>query len=80
MRLVNGKNQTVVVEFDGDKTIIHNKFLEREMKEMGILVPEGLRSHFGGKECIYFDDLEFQKAFKEIYYLTCMDATFFQWK
>lgn len=69
-----------MVEFEGKKTHIYNKFLEHEMRSIGIPVPHGLRGLYNGKDYIRLEDEEFQKAFKEIYYLTSMDPEAFQWK
>lgn len=79
MRLVHLITKKPVVEFKGNKTIFHNKFLEKEMRLMGIPIPHGVRSLYQGKECIYLEDITFQKAFKEIYYLTTMDTAVFVW-
>ena len=80
MRLINKKNQKPIVEFRGTQTIFHSKFLEREMRELGILIPHGLRGSYHGKDCIYLGDTEFQQAFKEIYYLTYMNDSEFKWQ
>jgi hypothetical protein len=79
-RLINIQTNQPVVEFQGSETIFHSKFLENEMREMGIPIPHGLRSYFQGQDCIYLGDNNFQRAFKEVYYLTIMDHNIFQWK
>ncbi len=80
MMLINRETNQPIIEFQGDKTIFHSKFLEKEMRSMGIPVPHGLRGVYHGKNCICLDDEEFQKAFKEIYYLTAMNPKTFQWR
>lgn len=49
------------------------------MRSIGIPVPHGLRGIYNGKDYIRLEDQEFQKAFKEIYYLTAMNHEMFQW-
>jgi hypothetical protein len=78
-KLVNIHNNQLILEFEGDKTLIYSKFLEHEMRELGIPIPHGLRGVFHGKECVRLDDKEFQKAFKEVYYLTVMNSDTFKW-
>ena len=79
MKLINTNTSQSLVEFQGDRTFIHNKFLENEMRTIGIPIPHGLRGVYKGKDCIRLDDPEFQQAFKEIYYLTAMNPDIFQW-
>jgi hypothetical protein len=78
-KLVNRHTHQPIIEFEGEKTLIHNKFLEHEMRSIGIPIPHGLRGVYHGKECIRLEDQEFQKAFQEIYYLTAMNPDTFQW-
>lgn len=78
-RLVNKATKQPIIEFEGKKTIIHNRFLEHEMRSIGIPIPHGLRGIYHGKDCIRLEDEEFQKAFQEIYYLTAMNPEQFQW-
>ncbi len=78
-QLVNTQTKQPIVEFREGNTLIHNKFLEHEMREIGIPIPHGLRGLYHGKECVRLGDTEFQKAFQEVYYLTVMDPDLFQW-
>lgn len=80
MKLINTLNSQLLVEFRGDETLIYNKFLEQEMRTVGIAVPHGLRGLYHGKDNILLDDLDFQRAFKEVYYLMAMDHEKFRWK
>lgn len=50
------------------------------MRLLGVPIPPGMRSLFEGKDFIYLRDSTFQKAFKEIYYLTAMDPQEFHWE
>lgn len=79
MRLVNKKTHLPLVEFTGPMTIFHNRFLEHEMRSIGITIPPGLRAFYEGKDIVVLGDAHFQKAFREIYYLTTMDCSLFQW-
>ncbi len=78
-KLINIQTNQPIVEFEKEKTVIYSKFLENEMRELGIPIPHGLRGVYHGKECVRLEDEEFQKAFKEIYYLTTMNPETFQW-
>jgi hypothetical protein len=79
MRLINIQTKQPIVEFIGEKTLIHNKFLEDEMRIMGIPIPDGLRGPFEGKDYIYLGETKFQEAFREVYYVTYMDPRRFKW-
>lgn len=78
-QLLNVHTRQPIIEFEGSKTHIHNKFLEHEMRTLGIPIPHGLRGIYHGKDCILLDDPEFQQAFQEVYYLTSMNPTTFKW-
>jgi len=80
MRLVNVQTKKPLVEFIGEKTLIHNKFLEEEMKMMGIPIPDGLRGLFQGRDYVHLHEEKFQEAFKEVYYMTYMDPRLFKWE
>lgn len=79
MKLINIQTNQPLVEFIGEKTLIHNKFLEEEMRMMGIPIPDGLRGLFEGRDYVHLYEEKFQEAFKEIYYATFMDARLFKW-
>ncbi len=79
MKLVNIKSGKPLVEFKESETIFYNKYLEREMKRMGISIPHGMRALFEGKDHILLGDPHFQEAFKEVYYLTTVDHELFKW-
>ncbi len=80
MKLINKKTGFVVVEFKGGKAEFHDRFLEAEMKETGILIPPGLVKQFGNKEVIFYDDPLFEKAFIEVYYPLCIANSLYQWQ
>lgn len=80
MKLVNVRTNQPLVDFQENKTVIYNKFLEHEMETLGIPIPHGLRGLFDGKDTVLLRDANFQKAFKEVYYLTAMDQKLFKWE
>ncbi len=80
MKLINVQTNQPIVDFQKDKVVFYSKFLEHEMHSLGIPIPHGLRSLFDGKDCIFLGDKNFQKAFKEVYFLTAMDSQLFEWR
>lgn len=80
MKLINTKTGFVVVEFNQGKVEFHDRFLEAEMKETGILIPPPFLKSFEEKEVIYLGDPLFEKAFLEIYYPLCIANTVYQWQ
>ena len=80
MQLINRETQQPIVEFRGKEILFFSKFLEHEMRIMGIPVPPGQRSAFNGRDCVFLDDEDFQRAFKEIYYPRAMDPATFHWQ
>ncbi|MBS0649684.1 MAG: hypothetical protein JSR93_00835 [Verrucomicrobia bacterium] len=79
MKLVNLKNQFIVVEYNDKETIFHDKILEKEMKERGVLIPPALRDRFGGKSNVRMNDPEFQVAFKEVFCPNVFNPKNFEW-
>lgn len=79
MKLVNLKNQFVVVEYNGKETVFHDKILEKEMKERGVLIPPALRDRFSGKSNVRMSDPEFQVAFKEVFCPNVFNPKNFEW-
>lgn len=80
MKLVNTKTGFVVVEFQDGKAQFHDRFLEAEMKETGILIPPALVSNYQDKEVIFLGDPLFEKAFIEVYYPLCIANVVYQWQ
>jgi hypothetical protein len=80
VKLVNTKTRFVVVEFQNGKPTFHDRFLEAEMKETGILIPPHLASDFEGKEVIFLGEENFEKAFIEVYYPYCIANSLYQWE
>ncbi len=78
-QLLNVDSGLPIIEFDGERTHIHNKFLEQEMRTLGIPIPHGLRGLYHGKDSIVLNDPDFQQAFQEVYYLTSMNPATFKW-
>lgn len=80
MRLINKNTHQTIVEFADERVLFFNKFLENEMRFVGIPIPHGLRGVYHGKDCILLGDEDFKKAFKEVYYLTSMSPETFRWE
>ncbi len=80
MKLVNTKTGFIVVEFKQGKVEFHDRFLEAEMKETGILIPPAMAKAFQGKEVIFLGDPLFEKAFIEVYYPFCIANAVYQWQ
>lgn len=80
MKLVNTKTGFVVLELNRGKVQFHDRFLEAEMKETGILIPPAMADSFEGKEVIFLNDPLFEKAFIEVYYPLCIANSLYQWK
>ena len=80
MKLINTKTGYVVVELTNGKASFHDRFLEVEMKETGILIPPAMADEFEGKEVIYLGEPLFEKAFVEVYYPLCIAHSLYQWQ
>ncbi len=80
MKLVNVKSGFVVVEYQDEKTVFHDRMLEKEMTIRGIIIPPALRSEYGGKASVRLNEKEFQKAFKEIYCKQALNSPSFKWE
>lgn len=79
-KLVHIKSQFTLVEFIGKDTLIHDRILEKEMTENGILIPPALRHLYQGKEAIRLGEEEFQRAFKDIFAIHIFDSTHYSWQ
>jgi len=79
MKLINKKTGFIVVEFQKGKVQFHDRFLEAEMKETGILIPPAMTDQFEGKEVIFLGEPLFEKAFLEVYYPLCIANSVYQW-
>ena len=79
MRLVNVTTKKPIVEFEREEVLFHNKYLEREMRLLGIPIPHGLRGVYDGADYVFLGDRSFQQAFREVYYTTSMDQNDFRW-
>lgn len=80
MKLINSRTGFIVVEFKNGAPQFHDRFLEAEMKERGIAIPVSRRFEFNGKETIYLNDPEFQRAFTEIYVPLSIASNLYQWQ
>lgn len=80
MRLVNRTTSETLVEFLPGEVRFYNPLLEKEMKTLGIPIPHGMRSLFDGKDTVFLGDDAFERAFREVYYLTYVETAQFQWE
>lgn len=80
MKLINIKTGFVVVEFVNGKAEFHDRFLEKEMEETGILIPPAFAPSFENKEVIFLTDPLFEKAFMEVYYPLCIANAVYRWQ
>jgi hypothetical protein len=80
MKLIHIKSGFVVAEYQGEKTMIHDRVLEKEMTIRGVMIPSGLRPDYGGKIAVRLNDKEFQKAFKELYSTQAFNPKSYHWE
>jgi hypothetical protein len=80
MKLIHVKSRFVVAEYEGEKTKIHDRILEKEMGIRGIMIPPALRSEYEGKAVVRLIDKEFQKAFKELYSAQAFNPKNYRWE
>lgn len=80
MKLINLKTGFIVVEFKEGKAEFHDRFLEAEMKETGILIPPVMTKDFENKEVVFLGDALFERAFVEVYYPLCIVNSIYQWQ
>jgi hypothetical protein len=80
MKLINLKSRFIVAEYRSEKTLIHDRVLEKEMAVRGVIIPPGLRKEYGGKSTVRITDKEFQKAFKELYSAQVFNPKNYRWE
>ena len=80
MHLINLETNEIVIEFNESGTVFHSSLLEKEMERMGIAIPHGMRGSYHGKDLIHLGDPDFERAFKEVYYLTYLSSKPFAWQ
>lgn len=80
MKLVNSRSGFVLVEFKNGAPLFHDRFLEAEMKERGVVIPSNQRAEYEGKDTIYPGDPQFQRAFTEIYVPLVIASNRYQWQ
>lgn len=78
MRIIETKNNTVIVE-DGEKgLLVRNKNLEQEWKVTGIAIPHLKKMEFDNQTVVKLGDKNFRKALIEVYYPLNMNKTLFR--
>jgi hypothetical protein len=80
MKLIHLKSGFVVAEYQGEKTIINDRILEKEMHHRGVLIPPALRTEYGGKMAVRLNEKEFQRAFKELYSSRVFNPKSYLWE
>jgi hypothetical protein len=80
MKLINIKLKFVVAEYRGEKTLIFDRVLDKEMALRGVTIPFALRAEYGGKNAVRTGEKEFQKAFKEIYFPQVFNPKNYRWE
>lgn len=79
MKLINLRLKFVVADYQGEKTLIHDRILLKEMTFRGVMIPPALRGEYGGKSVVRIGDKEFQKAFKEFYFPQVFNPNNYSW-
>jgi hypothetical protein len=80
MKLINITSKFVIAEYNGGKTIIHDRLLRKEMMIRGVVIPPALRLEYGGKAVVRLNEKEFQKAFKELYSNQAFNSKNYRWE
>jgi hypothetical protein len=78
MKLIHLKLKFIVAAF-GEKTLINDRILLKEMTLRGIIIPPALREEYGGKTAVRINDKEFQRAFKELYFPHVFNPNHYRW-
>jgi hypothetical protein len=80
MQLINQKTGFVVVEFQDDEVIIHDRFLKAALENEGITIPEDLQSEYDNKDRVFVNDRTFQKAFINVFYQQAINHSTYKWE
>ena len=80
MSLINEETGQVVVTFKNGSAHFNNRFLEEEMKEIGIPIPFLSAPDFEDRQVIYLQDPLFEKAFIEVYCPSFLNDSIYQWQ
>ena len=57
----------------GETPQFSNPYIQKGFEEFGIIIPAALVKDYNGKERVYLEDPEFEKAFRELYFAFEMD-------
>jgi hypothetical protein len=74
MKLVEKETGQAIIEFKDKAVIFHCHFLEKALREGGILIPPIMKRQFDGKEVVFVDDPLFEKAFVKVYWPMYMET------
>jgi hypothetical protein len=80
MKLVHPKTGFVVAEEEKNTLVVHDRFLERDLKKNGIPIPVFLREKFNRKAVVRCDDENFPRAFKEVLIPFSLASEKLQWQ
>lgn len=79
----NNGVQKTIAKISSSDIEIFDKYLFKNMKTLGIRIPDILRSEFNGRNIVYLEkenNALFIKAFKEIYCPSSMPANLYHWQ
>jgi len=57
----------------GEPAVFANPYIQKGFENSGIAIPPGLVPDYNGKQFVYLEDPEFEKAFRELYFALEMD-------
>lgn len=78
--LVHIESQIVIVDVEGDKIVIEDPLLEKQMREVGVFIPPPFRKDFGNKEYVKLEDPEFIEAFEKFFIPGNFRESVYKWK
>jgi hypothetical protein len=79
MKIINLKDNTEFMSVKrGETAKFANPYIQKGFEEFGIIIPPALVKDYSGKERVYLDDPEFEKAFRELYFAFEMDPGEYQ--
>ncbi len=74
MKIIQVKEGTEFMSIKpGETAKFTNPYIQKGFEEFGIIIPPALVKDYAGKERVYLDDPEFEKAFRELYFAFEMD-------
>lgn len=68
MKIINKRDNTEFMHIKDGKPYFTNQYVGMAFAQQGIFIPSGMRDEYGGKDMVRLNDVEFEKAFRELYY------------